>query len=187
MILGVVSSIFEWQSDAKIHDRDGSEVFLPTVSVIIVNYNGRDDLSELFVSLERQTHQANEVILVDNASSDGSVDYVRELFPWVQIVALARNVGFAEGNNEGLARASGDYIALLNPDTIADEQWLDELVIALESDGTNAAAVPKIYQIGSPKTIEQAGGEFNNLGHFWTRGFNQRRMDNLIPQLKWQG
>jgi GT2 family glycosyltransferase len=146
---------------------------LAEVSVIIVNYNGRQHLGELLASLARQVQPAAEVILVDNASSDGSATYVRQEFPWVNVIKLKENVGFAEGNNQGLAHARGDYIALLNPDTRVNEQWLSELVRALELDERIAAAVPKIYSDGSPSTIEQAGAEFNNLGHCWTRGFNQ--------------
>src|SRR5215207_502489 len=146
---------------------------LALVSVIIVNYNGRSDLGELFDSLKLQTRPADEVILVDNASTDGSADYVRQRFPWVRVIALTRNTGFAEGNNRGLAQARGDYIALLNPDATVGEHWLAELVRTLERDEQVAAAVPKIYRAGLPLTIEQAGAEFNNLGHSWTRGFNQ--------------
>ena len=143
------------------------------ISVVIVNYNGRQHLGELLDSVACQVHRADEVILVDNASSDGSVAYVRQEFPWVDVVELKDNVGFAEGNNQGLVHARGDYIALLNPDTTVHERWLAELVRGLELDERIAAAVPKIYRTGSPLTIEQAGAEFNNLGHCWTRGFNQ--------------
>ena len=66
---------------------------LALVSVIIVNYNGRSDLRELFDSLKHQTRPADEVILVDNASTDGSADYVRQHFPWVQVIALTEMLG----------------------------------------------------------------------------------------------
>jgi GT2 family glycosyltransferase len=146
---------------------------LSLVSVIIVNTNGRHDLDELFTSLANQVRPADEVIMVDNASTDGSVEYTREHFPWVRVVPLARNVGFPEANNQGLAHAQGEYVALLNPDTTVDPRWLDELVQALDGDERIAAAVPKIYRASARSTVEQAGAEFNNLGHYWTRGFNQ--------------
>src|SRR5687767_1774856 len=94
------------------------------ISVVIVNYNGRHLLGELLASLARQTRPAEEVIIVDNASSDGSVSYLQESFPWVKVIGLNENTGFAEGNNIGVARAQGDYIALTNSDTVLDEQWL---------------------------------------------------------------
>jgi GT2 family glycosyltransferase len=98
---------------------------------------------------------------------------VRQHFPSVRVIALPDNVGFAQGNNEGLAYARGDYIALVNPDTTVDERWLAELIHTIELDPDIAAAVPKIYRATEPTIIEQAGAEFNNLGHCWTRGFNQ--------------
>ena len=143
------------------------------VSVIIVNYNGRHFLGECFGSLARQIRPADEVILVDNASTDGSVDYTREHFPWVKVVASETNTGFAEGNNLGLAQAQGDYLALLNNDTEVDEGWLEELVRTLDADGQVGAAVSKIYLASSYPTLDCAGAEFNNLGFCWGRGSNQ--------------
>ena len=147
---------------------------MATVSLITVNFNGRHFLDELFFSLARQSQSVDQVILVDNASTDGSVAYVAEHFPWVQIVALAENVGFAEGNNAGMRHANGEYIALLNSDTVVEERWLEELVQALESDNRNGAAVAKIYLANmEPPRLDCAGAEFNNLGFCWGRGANQ--------------
>jgi GT2 family glycosyltransferase len=146
---------------------------MPKVSVIIVNYNGRHLLGELFESLARQTRPADEVIMVDNASTDGSVDYMREHFPLVKMVELPTNTGFAEGNNIGVAHAQGDYIALSNSDTVVDEKWLAELIQALNGDERIGAGVPKISLDASGRRICQAGAEFNNLGNLWGRGFNQ--------------
>jgi GT2 family glycosyltransferase len=142
------------------------------VSVVIVNYNGRQYLGELLASLARQVKPADEVILVDNASSDGSAAYVRQQFPWVNVVELRDNVGFAEGNNIGVARSRGQYIALLNNDTIVDERWLTELVRALEADDGIGAVVPKIYKAHAYPRLDCAGAEFNALGMSWGRGAN---------------
>jgi GT2 family glycosyltransferase len=143
------------------------------VSIIIVNYNGRHVLGELFESLDRQTCPAEEVIMVDNASTDGSVDFVKERFPWVQIIVSPMNVGFAEGNNIGFANARSEYIALLNNDTVVDEGWLGELVRTLDGDKRAGAAVSKIYLAADNPIIDCAGAEFNNLGLVWGRGANQ--------------
>jgi GT2 family glycosyltransferase len=145
-----------------------------SVSLITVNFNGQHFLDELFSSLARQSRPIEQVIFVDNASTDGSVTYVAEHFPWVEIVALAENVGFAEGNNIGLGHATGAYIALLNSDTMVEEHWLEELIRALESDSRNGAAVSKIYLANTdPPRLDCAGAEFNNLGFCWGRGANQ--------------
>jgi GT2 family glycosyltransferase len=146
---------------------------LARVSVVIVNYNGREYLGELLESLARQVRPADEVIVVDNASNDGSVDYLQQNCPGVKIIELQDNVGFAEGNNIGAANACGEYIALLNNDTVVNEWWLGELVRTLESDGQIGAVVPKIYRAHSYPKLDCAGAEFNNLGFSWGRGANQ--------------
>src|SRR5688572_13233203 len=117
---------------------------MPKVSVIIVNFNGRHLLGELFESLARQTRPADEIIMVDNASADGSLEYVRESFPWVKVIASKTNVGFAQGNNIGLEIAQGEYVAVLNNDTVVEERWLEELIQALDDDDLIGAVVSKI-------------------------------------------
>src|SRR5688572_32996691 len=102
--------------------------------------------------------------MVDNASRDGSPDYVREHFPWVKVISSATNVGFAEGNNIGFHNAQGEYVALLNNDTRVDQGWLSELVRALDEDERVGAVVSKIYLTAEKPTIDCAGAEFNNLG-----------------------
>lgn len=146
---------------------------MPKVSVIIVNFNGRHLLGELFESLTRQTRPADEIIMVDNASADGSLEYVRESFPWVKVIASKTNVGFAQGNNLGFEIAQGEYVAVLNSDTVVEERWLAELIQALNDDERVGAAVSKIYLAGTTSTIDCAGADFNNLGFSWGRGSNQ--------------
>lgn len=156
---------------------------MPKVSVIIVNYNGRHLLGKLFESLADQIFPADEIIMVDNASVDSSVDYVRQHFPQVTVIPLPTNTGFAGGNNVGFAKAQGEYIALLNSDTIVDKRWLVELVRALDADERVGAAVPKIYLASAYPRIDQAGAEFNNLGNIWGRGFyqlDQRQFDTVM-------
>lgn len=142
-------------------------------SVIIVNFNGQHLLGKLFESLAQQTNPADEILMVDNASTDNSVGYVREHFPSVNVICSANNLGFSGGNNLGLASAQGEYIALLNSDTSVDARWLGELVKVLDADERIGAAVPKIYLAAEYPRIDQAGAEFNNLGNIWGRGFYQ--------------
>jgi GT2 family glycosyltransferase len=144
------------------------------ISAILVNHNGEEFIGDSLASLEHQRRTPDEAVVVDNASVDASVALIRSRFPWVRVIELERNVGFAEGNNIGQAATDGEYVALLNSDACADPGWLSELAEPLDLDQTLAATVPKIYRAGLDGTIEQAGAEFNNLGHSWTRGFNQR-------------
>src|SRR5262245_59765725 len=87
-------------------------------SVIVVNFNGREWLQGCLTSALGEMDERHELILVDNASTDGSVELVRARFPNVRVLALDRNSGFAQGNNAGAAIARGRYIAFLNNDTI---------------------------------------------------------------------
>src|SRR5262249_24744515 len=102
------------------------------VSVVVVNFNGRQRLPGCLESLRRQTYPLVEIVVVDNGSTDGSTAYVAETFPEAHVVALPRNVGFASGCNEGIAVARGEYIGTLNNDARAEPRWIEELVRAAE-------------------------------------------------------
>ena len=100
---------------------------MPEISVIIANWNGRHFLDDCLAALRRQTFRDFETILVDNGSGDGSADYVRQHFPEVRVLALSENLGFTGGNIAGYELARGSLIVLLNNDTEADSQWLQEI------------------------------------------------------------
>ena len=82
------------------------------VSVIVITYNGKHHLKECFESLEKQTYKNFDAYLLDNASTDGSSDYVREIFPWVKIIRFDKNYGFAEGYNRAIKMVDTEYVAL---------------------------------------------------------------------------
>ena len=88
------------------------------VSVILLNFNGKSYLKGCLDSLKRQTYREVDVIFVDNASTDGSVEYVKQNFPWVRVIANSNNVGFAEGNKIGVKYRM--VICFLNCDTEVD-------------------------------------------------------------------
>ena len=96
----------------------------PLASVIIVNWNGREYLPACLDSLKGQTCKDFETIVVDNGSRDGSLELLRESYPWVRIVALEANTGFAGGNNAGFAVSRGRHIVTLNNDTRVEPGWL---------------------------------------------------------------
>ncbi len=143
------------------------------ISVIIVNHNGQHLLGALFASLAQQTRAADEVLLIDNASTDGSVASTRIHFPWVRVIESSTNIGFAEGANLGAAQARGEYVALLNSDTVVDPGWLAALMQPLETDARVGIVVSKIYLAESGGVIDCAGAEFNNLGFCWGRGAHE--------------
>ncbi|MDQ7857889.1 MAG: glycosyltransferase [Armatimonadota bacterium] len=105
----------------------------PEVSIVVLNFNGMPHLQtclESLAALEGPAEQ-REVLLVDNGSTDGSPEWVRARFPWVRVVELGENLGFAEGNNRGAREARGGIVVFLNTDTRVDRAWLRELVAPL--------------------------------------------------------
>jgi len=103
-------------------------------SVIVITYNGRAHLEACFRSLEKQSAEAFETILIDNGSTDGSADFVRRNFPWVRLIESKTNLGFAGGNNLAAKDASGDMLVFLNDDTEVEPDWLEKLLAPFESD-----------------------------------------------------
>lgn len=142
----------------------------PLVRVIVVNWNGREYSGECLRSLRNQTFSDFEVFLVDNGSTDGSVEYIQENFPgWVKVLANARNEGFSGGNNRGIRGVSGKYVVLLNNDAQADPRWLEELVKVAEENPQAGMLACKIYLQGGAKIID-------NVGHLIYRdGLNRGR------------
>jgi len=115
--------------------RNGPDGDPKKVSVIVVNWNGEAHLPECLDALRRQSRAPDQIILVDNASTDGSREII-EQYPEVYLLALRENLGFGGGNLAGLEHASGDYIVLLNNDTAPQEDWLRELCATADEDET---------------------------------------------------
>jgi GT2 family glycosyltransferase len=113
-------------------------------SVIVLAYNDKQYLQACLSSLIDQDLPADsyEVIYADNASTDGSVEFVEENFPTVRVVQLEHNYGFAEGNNRAAEYAKGKYLSFQNADTVAHRRWLPELINAIESDPMVKACHP---------------------------------------------
>ena len=116
----------------------------PLVSVVTVNHNGWAFLVGLLESLRRQTYRHFEVVVVDNASSDGSPEKLRELYPWVRVLKSPANRGFVGGNNLGFSAGRGDLFALINNDAVADPEWLGQMVAEIESSRRIGAVCSKI-------------------------------------------
>jgi GT2 family glycosyltransferase len=124
---------------------------------------------ECLESLRSQTFIDFEIIVVDNGSTDGSVEIIRSHFPECLIILNTSNYGFAKGNNQGIKKAKGKYIALLNNDAQAERHWLEELVKVAEEDHRIGMLASKIYLQGSSKVID-------NVGHLIYRdGLNRGR------------
>src|SRR5438105_1777668 len=107
----------------------------PLVSIIILNYNAGNLLSECVRSIFKTTYDNFEVILVDNASKDYSHKKCKTEFERIRLIENEQNLGYCEGNNVGVKEAKGDYIVILNPDTIVEPSWLEELLSAYDTFG----------------------------------------------------
>jgi GT2 family glycosyltransferase len=129
----------------------------PLISVVILNWNGIKVLEQCLSSLKGQTYVPLEIIVVDNASTDGSVDVVREEFPNVRLIVNERNLGFGGGNNIGIRAATGRYIMMLNNDTRLDPRCIEELKRAIEKGDRFGACASKILLEYEDDLIDAAG------------------------------
>jgi len=129
----------------------------PDISVVIVTWNGRQHLQACLSSVAAQRGVRTETIVVDNGSTDNTAEYVRSRFPWVRLITLGENHGFAAGNNMGVREARGRLIAFLNNDTAADAGWLCALASGLDEPNRIALVTSRIVYMHDPDTIDSAG------------------------------
>lgn len=129
----------------------------PDVSVIVLTWNGRAYLEPCLEAVFRQRGVDFEVIVVDNASTDGTPDLVRTRFPHARLVVLSSNRGFAAGNNAGAREARAPLIAFLNNDTIPDRDWLQQLRGAVRPQDRFALATSRVVYMHDPGIIDSAG------------------------------
>jgi GT2 family glycosyltransferase len=147
---------------------------MPEMSVIVVNWNGKHFLEVCLTALRRQTFSDFETILVDNASEDGSVKFVREKFPEVRVLVLGINAGFAAGNNAAYEQAHGEWIVLLNNDTEADAHWLEEIHKASLGFPRAGSFASKMLLFDDRKRIDNCGFAVTKAGTAVDLGRNER-------------
>jgi len=133
-----------------------------SVGVVIPNYNGRAFLCDTVAALLAGDAVPDEVVVVDNGSTDGSGDLVREHFPDVRVERLERNLGFAGGSNHGVRCTSTDRVLVLNSDATVDRRWLAELLAAPQPD--DVWAWGSVLVAEETGRIESAGDVCNHLG-----------------------
>lgn len=139
----------------------------PHVVSIILNTDRRDDTLACLASLQQATYKNHSIIVLDNGSSDGSVQAIRSSFPAVQIIELADNHGYAGNNNVGIRAAlaqQADWVFVLNEDTILAPDCLAHLVKVCQSDPHIGVVGPMVYHHDEPDIIQSAGGR---LGRYW--------------------
>jgi GT2 family glycosyltransferase len=136
----------------------------PLVSVVIVNYNGRNVLEHCLQSLFSQPFQPIEVIVVDNCSTDGSAEIVSQRYPDVRLIGNSANLGFAHGCNQGVREAGGTFCVLLNSDVVIDANWLPPLLATVTRSGVGAVC-SKVETEGVPPEYYSKNGTVNYLGY----------------------
>ena len=149
-----------------------SETGNPLVSVIILNYNGREVLESCLDSVFATSYSPFEVIVVDNGSTDGSAEIARRRYSARHNFRLLRkesNVGFCAGNNAGIRAARGEFLVLLNYDTVVDPNWLSELVTEAIRSGA-AFGQPKILMLNNKRIINSTGLTIHVAGFAILRG-----------------
>jgi GT2 family glycosyltransferase len=145
---------------------------VPLVSVVIVNWNGRHWLEQCLPTLQAQTFTDFEIIVVDNGSSDGSVEWLQAAWPDVCLIRLPQNVGFARANNVGIVASLAPYVATLNNDTMADPDWLAAMVAAVDAPNVGMVACQMIIW-DQPSRLDSTGIEVDWFGIGWNRGAGQ--------------
>ncbi len=137
------------------------------VSVVVLGYNTKDYLSDCFNSILAQTGAKFETLYVDNASADGSAEFVKNNFKAVRVISSPSNTGYAGGNNFGAASARGEYLLIVNPDIIAQAGWLSKLLQFArqkEREGEDVIACSKVVLADKPDTINSLGLFMSSLG-----------------------
>lgn len=149
----------------------------PLVWIIVVNWNGKADTLACLASLRKISYPLRHILVVDNASADGSVEAIRAQFPEVEVLVNERNERFARANNQGMQKAlaaGADLVLLLNNDTEVAPDFLDHLVSAAASRPEVGMVAPKIYYHHDQQLIWFAGGRINLwTGHVSHRGLRQ--------------
>lgn len=155
------------------------------VTVIIPNYNGRHFMDTCLKSLERQSCKDFKTLIVDNCSTDGSLEYMRQKYPGIQVAALNKNYGFSHAVNVGIKMSRTPYVILLNNDTAVEKHFVEELVKAIKKSRRIFSVSSKMTQMNAPGLIDSAGDLYTIIGWGICRGSgrpvtNYRKPDSIF-------
>lgn len=146
-----------------------------SVSVVIVNFNAGQTLSRCLATVRAQSLKATRVIVIDNASIDGSIEHARKLFPEFEYVCFSENIGFAAANNRAIERCDSEFVALLNPDAYPETTWLEELVKAgREKPGAASFGSCQLMD-GDADILDGIEDVCHVSGLVWRRGHGRQR------------
>lgn len=143
-------------------------------SIVIPHWNGKHFLPPCLDSLQRQTYSSIEVIIVDNASTDGSQQFIREHYPWVRLIELSENRGFTGACNAGIQASQGEVISLLNNDTEVEPDWAEAVMDAFTRFPDVGSVASKMLLYNKRDHFHTAGDYFTVDGHAGNRGVWQK-------------
>lgn len=140
------------------------------VTIVIPNYNGKHFMEPCLSSLSEQTYKDFHILVIDNASSDGSIEYMEENYPDIELIKLQKNYGFSKAVNIGIQHSRTPYVILLNNDTTVDTRYVEEMVKAIEKSPKIFSVSSKMIQMYHPELIDSAGDLYTLLGWGVCRG-----------------
>jgi GT2 family glycosyltransferase len=146
----------------------------PEVTIVVLNYNGKNHIHNCLDSIFGMNYPNFKVVVVDNASCDGSLSAVKHNFPKAKIVEYRRNHGFAKAYNMALEEIESDFIVLLNNDVKVEPDWLNELMPYISGDDEISAVTPKMLFMQNTSAINAAGGKCDIYGSGWNRGNGEK-------------
>lgn len=155
----------------------------PLVSIIIVNWNGKHLLESCLLSLSKATHKYVEWIIVDNASTDGSAQWIKKRYPKTILLTNAENLGFSHANNLGYKQASGEYVLFLNNDTKVNPDCITELLKPFITDRKIGSVQSKIFLMDDPARLDSIGAFLTPTGflfHYNLGGKDKPEFDKQI-------
>jgi len=156
----------------------------PLVSVIVLNYNAGELLLNCISSIKKSAYKNLEIIVVDNISTDKSQETCKEKYPDIKLIQNNENFGYCEGNNIGIREAKGDYIIILNPDTIVESNWIEALISAYNKFGEGLYQ-PKHLSLNEKTVYMSAGNMLNIFGFGYARekGNKDENQFNKIEEI----
>ena len=143
------------------------------VSIIILNYNAGKLLEECIHSIFQSNHKKYEIILVDNNSKDNSHIECKQKFPLINLIENKENLGYCEGNNVGIRQSKGEYVIILNPDTIVDPNWINELLYGYQKYG-DGIYQPKFLTTDNKSVIQSTGNMIQLFGFGYSRSKGEK-------------
>ena len=131
---------------------------IPRVAIVILNWNGKHFLQKYLPSIINSTYQNIELVIADNGSTDGSINFLNEHYPLIRVIPFKMNHGFAKGYNEALKLVKADYYIILNSDVEVTSGWIEPMINLMEKDIEIAACQPKILSYHDRISFDYAGG-----------------------------